>query len=76
VTKSIFDIPSDAAEDARLDAEGDADFVAGHTIPRDVVGDWLLSLPKARSVHTQSRLFHQTKKSVIRNQSIVGNGPI
>jgi hypothetical protein len=54
VTQSIFDIPSDAAEVARLDAEPDADSMAGRTIPRDVVGDWLLSLPKGRTVHTQS----------------------
>jgi hypothetical protein len=46
VTSSILDIPSDAAEKAHLDAEADADFVAGRIIPRDVVGDWLLSLPK------------------------------
>ena len=54
MTQSIFDIPSDAAEEAHLDAEANADFAAGRTIPRDVVGDWLLSLPKGRSVHTQS----------------------
>ena len=43
MTKSVFDIPSDATEENHLlDTEGEADLAAG--CPHDVVGDWLLGL--------------------------------
>ena len=40
------DIRSDAVEKILLDAE--ADFAAEHVTPRDVVGEWLLSLAAGR----------------------------
>jgi hypothetical protein len=53
VAKSIFDIPSDAAKETHPDAEAEADFAMGRIIPCDVVGDWLLSLPKGQAVYAQ-----------------------
>jgi len=44
--KSIFDIPPDEAEEARLDAEAEADFAAGRVIPHERVREWLLKLAK------------------------------
>ena len=41
--KSIFDIPRDEAEEARLDAEAEADFAAGRVVPHAEVIKWLKS---------------------------------
>ena len=50
--KFLFD-PSDATEEDHLpDAEAEADLAA--RCPHDVVGDWLLSLPKGQAVHAQT----------------------
>jgi hypothetical protein len=43
-TKSVFDIPPDEARKVRLDSEAVADRAAGHAIPLDVVGEWLMNL--------------------------------
>ncbi len=48
--KPIFDIPPDEAEEARLDAEAEADFAAGRVIPHERVRDWLLKLAKGEKV--------------------------
>lgn len=45
-TKSIFDAPQDAAEEARLDALADAEIEAGHFVTHDRVGAWLKSWGK------------------------------
>ena len=41
---SVFDTPSDDAEEARLDAIADAQIDAGRGVPHDVVREWLLNL--------------------------------
>jgi predicted transcriptional regulator len=41
--KSIFDIPPDEAEEARLDAEAEADFAAGRVVSHAEVVKWLKS---------------------------------
>jgi predicted transcriptional regulator len=41
--KSIFDIEPDEAEEARLDAEAEADYAAGRVIPHAKIVDWLKS---------------------------------
>jgi hypothetical protein len=43
---SIFDIPSDAATEARLDAEAEADYAAGRIIPHERMAEWLAKLAK------------------------------
>jgi len=48
--KSIFDIPPDEAEEARLDAEAEADFAAGRVVPHERVHEWLLKLAKGEKV--------------------------
>ena len=48
--KSVFDIPPDAAEEARLDAEAEADVAAGRVIPHDRVRAWLVKLAKGEKV--------------------------
>jgi predicted transcriptional regulator len=42
-TRSIFDPPPDAAEDARLDALADAEIEAGRCVPHADVVKWLQS---------------------------------
>lgn len=39
--KSIFDIELDEAEEARLDAEAEADIKAGRVVPHEKVAEWL-----------------------------------
>jgi predicted transcriptional regulator len=41
--KSIFDIPPDEAEEARLDAAADAEIEAGQFVTHDKVVEWLKS---------------------------------
>jgi predicted transcriptional regulator len=41
--KSIFDIEPDEAEEPLLDAEAEADFAAGQTVPHAKVVEWLES---------------------------------
>lgn len=48
--KSIFDIPLDEAEEARLDAEADAEIDAGKGVPHERVREWLLQLAKGKRV--------------------------
>ena len=48
--KSIFDLPLDAAEEARLDAEADAEIEAGKGVPHERVRDGLLKLAKGEKV--------------------------
>jgi predicted transcriptional regulator len=44
--KSILDLPLDEAEEARLDAEADAEIEAGKGVPHERVREWLLKLAK------------------------------
>jgi len=48
--KSIFDIPPDEAEEARLDAVAEAEIDAGKGIPHERVREWLLRLAKGERV--------------------------
>jgi predicted transcriptional regulator len=41
--RSIFDVPPDAATEARLDAEAEADYAAGRVDPHADVVKWLQS---------------------------------
>jgi predicted transcriptional regulator len=45
-TTSIFDIEPDAALEARLDAEAEADYRAGRFVPHERVRAWLMKLAK------------------------------
>jgi predicted transcriptional regulator len=44
--KTIFDIEPDAALEARLDAEAEADYAAGRVVPHGQVVEWLKSWGK------------------------------
>lgn len=44
--RSILDIPPDAATEARLDAEAEADYAAGRVVPHAEVVKWLQSWGK------------------------------
>lgn len=48
--RSIFDMPPDAAAEARLDAEAEADVVAGRVVPHERVREWLKRLAKGEKV--------------------------
>ena len=48
--KSVFDIPLDETEEARLDAKADAEIDAGHGVPHDKVREWLLRLGQGEKV--------------------------
>jgi predicted transcriptional regulator len=48
--KSIFDIEPDAATEARLDAEAEADYAAGRFVPHERVREWLLKLARGEKV--------------------------
>jgi len=41
--KSVFDAEADEALQARLDAEAEADYAAGRTVPHAKVAEWLKS---------------------------------
>lgn len=47
---SVFDMPPDAALEARLDAEAEADYAAGRFVPHDRVREWLARLAKGERV--------------------------
>ena len=49
-TESIFDMPPDEAEDARLDSVADAEIEAGKGVPHERVREWLLKLGKGERV--------------------------
>jgi hypothetical protein len=44
--ESVFDIPLDEAEEARLDAQAEAEIDAGQGVAHEKVGEWLLKLAK------------------------------
>jgi predicted transcriptional regulator len=44
--ESVFDIPLDEAEEARLDAQAEAEIDAGQGVPHEKVREWLLKLAK------------------------------
>jgi len=48
--KSIFDAPPDAAHEARLDAEAEADYAAGRIVPHARVREWLMQLSRGERV--------------------------
>jgi hypothetical protein len=48
--RSIFDMPPDAAAEARLDAEAEADVAAGQVVPHERVREWLKRLVKGEKV--------------------------
>ncbi len=48
--KSIFDMEPDAAHEARLDAEAEADYAAGRIITHDRFREWLAKLAKGERV--------------------------
>lgn len=48
--KSIFDMEPDAAHEARLDAEAEADYVAGRVVPHERVREWLAKLARGERV--------------------------
>jgi predicted transcriptional regulator len=49
-TASILDLPLDEAEEARLDAEADAEIEAGKGVPHEHVREWLLKLARGQKV--------------------------
>ena len=49
-TKSIFAPASDAAEEARLDAEAEAAYQAGRYVPHERVREWLGKLANGERV--------------------------
>ena len=48
--KSIFDMPVDESEEARLDAVADAEIEAGHGVPHSQVREWLANRGKGEKV--------------------------
>lgn len=48
--KSIFDMEPDAAHEARLDAEAEADYAAGRVISHELMMGWLAKLAKGERV--------------------------
>lgn len=48
--KSILDLPLDEAEEARLEAEADAEIEAGKGVPHERVREWLLKLIRGEKV--------------------------
>ncbi len=47
---SIFDIPPDEAEEARLDAQAEAEIDAGKGVPHKQVREWLLKIGRGEKV--------------------------
>jgi predicted transcriptional regulator len=47
---SIFDTPPDAASEARLDAEAEADLAAGRVVPHERAREWLKRLARGEKV--------------------------
>jgi predicted transcriptional regulator len=48
--QSIFEIAPDAATEARLDAEAEADYAAGRFVPHERVRAWLQKLAGGKRV--------------------------
>jgi hypothetical protein len=48
--KSIFDSEPDAATEARLDADAEADYTAGRVVPHGHVRKWLTQLANGARV--------------------------
>jgi len=48
--RSVFDIEPDAAHEARLDAEAEADYAAGRVIDHDRMIKWLAKLAEGERV--------------------------
>lgn len=48
--QSIFDIPLDEAEEARLDAEAEAEIEAGKGVPHEKVREWLEKLARGENI--------------------------
>jgi hypothetical protein len=46
--ESVFDMPPDEAEEARLDAVADAEIDGGLGVPHTKVREWLLNLVKGK----------------------------
>jgi hypothetical protein len=49
-TKSVSDMEPDAAHEARLDAEAEADYAAGRVISHERMCEWLAKLAKGEKV--------------------------
>jgi predicted transcriptional regulator len=49
-TKSVFDMEPDAAHEARLDAEAEADYAAGRVISHERMCEWLAKLARGEKV--------------------------
>jgi predicted transcriptional regulator len=47
---SVFDLPPDEAQEARLDAEAEADIAAGRVISHERMREWLAKLAKGERV--------------------------
>jgi predicted transcriptional regulator len=47
-SKSVFDIPPNEVEEARLDAIADAEIDAGLGVPHTKVREWLLKLAQGK----------------------------
>ena len=48
--RSIFEMKPDAAHEARLDAEAEADYAAGRVVPHERVRAWLAKLARGERV--------------------------
>jgi hypothetical protein len=48
--RSIFDMEPDAAHEARLDAEAEADCAAGRVVPHERVREWFAELVKGERI--------------------------
>jgi hypothetical protein len=48
IFESVFDTPSDEAEEARLDAVADAEIDGGLGVPHTKVREWLLELVEGK----------------------------
>jgi predicted transcriptional regulator len=55
--RSIFDMPPDAAAEARLDAEAESDVAAGRVVPHERVREWLKRLANSEKVPPPRRVF-------------------
>ncbi|MCB8878916.1 hypothetical protein ACELLULO517_01625 [Acidisoma cellulosilytica] len=53
--QSVFDLEADAAVEARLDAEAEAEVAAGQTVPHDKVRIWLKDLAQGRKTPPPTR---------------------
>jgi predicted transcriptional regulator len=49
-TRSVFEIEPDAATEARLDAQAEADYAAGRVVSQERVLEWLEKLARGERV--------------------------